>query len=266
MTDPVLRALVDLRDRQIQKARIQFGNRLAALDNASDNGTSSKQRQVVERWLEVFKALEEQLDRDITEAVKDVLIFEELEGIKGIGPLLAAKMLSMIDIEQAGTVSALWRYSGYGVGKYWTNGDGKVKAPLNGLVYDKDKSERVRVTPEPEPDWTLEEMRDRPVEGYLLSYNKRLKTTLYLVASSFMKCGSPYRQIYDQAKVKYEQTTDWPKGHIHRAATRKMIKIFLSHLWERWRLAEGLPIRRAYVLDELGHEMEYTPQEFGWGK
>lgn len=264
MTDTVLRALVDLRDRQIQKARIQFNNRLAALNNTTDESSGSGQKQVIERWLDVFTTLEKQLDKDIADAVKNVSIFEELGELKGIGPMLAAKMLAMIDIERANTVSALWKYAGYGVGEYWTDSNGKIKAPRSGIVYDKKNKAKVRVVPEPESDWILQEVRDRPVEGYLLCYNKRLKTTLYLVASSFMKSGSPYRLIYDRAKVKYEQTTDWTKGHIHRAATRKMIKIFLSHLWERWRITDGLPIRRAYVLEELGHEMEYTPQEFGW--
>lgn len=259
--DPVLRALVDLRDRQIQKARIQFNNRLAAIDNATDE-SSGKQRKVVERWLDVFTALEKQLDIDITKAVEDIPIYEELSNIKGIGPMLAAKLIAMIDIEKANTVSALWRYCGYGVGEYWVDEKGEIKAPKNGIQYiDK---QRVRVTPEPKPEWTLQEMRDRPVEKFLLSYNKRLKTTLYLIAGSFMKCGSPYREIYDRAKVHYQQNTDWTKGHIHRAATRKMIKIFLSHLWERWRLLEDLPIRRAYVLEQLGHTTEFLPEEFGW--
>jgi len=260
--DPVLRALVDLRDRQIQKARIQFNNRLAAIDNATDESSGTMQRQVVERWLDVFTALEKQLDADIKDAVKDLPIYEEMSNLKGIGPMLAAKMIAMIDINQANTVSGLWKYCGYGVGEYWVNGDGKIKAPKHGIQYiDK---QRVRVTPEPEPGWKLQELRDRPVEKFLLCYNKRLKTTLYLVAGSFMKCGSPYRAIYDKAKVHYETTTDWTKGHIHRAATRKMIKIFLSHLWERWRILEGLPTRRAYVLEQLGHTMEYKPDEFGW--
>lgn len=264
MTDPILRALVDLRDRQIQKARIQFNNRLAALDNASDNSSGSGQRQTVERWLEVFAALEKELDKDIASAVEDMPIYEEMSQLKGIGPMLAAKLIAMIDIHQADTVSALWKYCGYGVGEYWVNGDGEIKAPKQGLQYIN--KERVRVTPDPKSDWTLQQLRDRPVADFLLCYNKRIKTTLYLVGSSFMKCGSPYRAIYDKAKIHYETTTDWKKGHIHRAATRKMIKIFLSHLWERWRILEGLQTRRAYVLEQMGHTMEYRPEEFGWSE
>lgn len=226
MSEPLLRALVDLRDRQIQKARIQFSNRLSAIDRATDDAAGSGQRATVERWLDVFTTLESQLDKDIKTAVKDMPVFQEMNSVKGIGPLISAKIISMVEIDRADTVSALWRYAGYGV----VNGE-----------------------------------REKPVKGEKLHYNKRLKTTLYLAGSSFLKCGSPYRQIYDSSKAQYEATKpDWTKAHIHSAAMRRMIKMFLSHLWQRWRELEGLPTRAPYVNDHLGHTHIYTPQEFGW--
>lgn len=264
----LLRALVDLRDRQVQKARIQFSNRVSALERATDNGAGSEQRRVAERWLDVFNGLEEQLDKDIAEAVKDLPVYHEMSRIRGIGPMLAAKVLAMVDIERDDTVSDLWRYSGYGLSNYWVDGDGKIVAPQTGYQWVKvgdEQAEIVRVTPSPKPDWRLEGLRDRPVEGFVLAYNKRLKTTLFLVATSFLRSGSPYRCIYDSAKERYAETRpDWTKAHIHQAAMRKMIKIFLSHLWERWRILEGLPTRAAYVHEQLEHESIYTPAEFGW--
>lgn len=228
MSDPLLRALVDLRDRQIQKARIQFSNRLSALEREQDNAGESQQMAVVMRWLDVFQSLEEQLDKDIAKIVKTEAIFEEMSQLRGIGPLLAAKVIAMVDIERAQTVSALWRYAGYGVK------DGE---------------------------------RERPVKGETLHYNIRLKTALYLVATSFLRCGSPYRVVYDNAKRRYEETRqDWTKAHIHQAAMRKMIKLFLSHLWQRWRSLSNLPTREPYVVEYLDHTTVYAPEEFGWGK
>lgn len=266
MSDPLLRALVDLRDRQIQKSRIQFNNRLAALNNASDESAGSGQRQVVERWLDVFTALEKQIDKDIAAAVKNEPIYGELSNIRGIGPMLAAKLIAMIDIDRDDTVSALWRYSGYGMSFYW-QADDKIVAPKSGWKWTgpKDNRQKIFHSPQPEPGWTLVEVRDRPIEGYLLPYNKRLKSTLFVIAGSFLKSGSPYRQFYDSAKAHYEATTDWTKKHIHQAAMRRMVKLFLSHLWQRWRELEGLPIRAAYANNHLGHETVITPQEFGWG-
>jgi ribosomal protein S13 len=226
MSDPLLRALVDLRDRQIQKARIQFGNRLAAIENATDDPSDSIQASVIDKWLIIFTDLEGQLDKDITKLVKDIPIYEEMSNVKGIGPMLAAKIIAMVDIERAQTISALWRYCGYGVK------DGE---------------------------------RERPIKGEKLHYNKRLKTSLYLVATSFLRCNSPYREFYDRARVRYDETRpDWTDGHKHNAAMRKMTKMFLSHLWQRWRILEGLPIRTPYSSEYLDHSTVYEPKDYGW--
>lgn len=226
MSNSLLRALVDLRDRQIQKSRIQFSNRLAAIENNADNPGDSEQKETVTRWLEVFQVLEKSLDKDIAIIVEDEPIFQQMVCLKGIGPMLSAKIIAMVDIERANTISALWRYAGYGVK------DGE---------------------------------RERPMKGEKLHYNIRLKSTLYLVASSFLRCNSPYRAIYDAAKAQYQETKpDWSKLHIHNAAMRKMIKLFLSHCWLRWRMLEGLPIREPYVHEKLGHQTVYAPENFGW--
>lgn len=87
------------------------------------------------------------------------------------------------------------------------------------------------------------------------------------MTSNVLRCGSPYRAAYDNAKSRYEQTRpDWTKAHIHQAAMRKMIKLFLSHLWQRWRVLENLPVREPYVHEQLEHTTVYAPEEFGWGK
>ena len=264
MPNSLLRALVDLRDKQIQKGRIQFSNRLHALVTDVDNDSDGQQEKIIRAWTKRFNELETQLDQDISNLVKDEIIYDELSRLKGIGPMLSAKLIAMIDIHEAKTVSALWKYSGYGVGRYWVDEEGTVKAPQEGLVYDE--GEVTKVITQPEPGWTLIECRDRPVKGFLLPYNRRLKTSLYLIASSFLKCSSPYRLVYDNAKLYYGANRDWTKAHIHRAAIRKMLKIFLSHLWERWRLAEGLEIRVPYVYEKLGHTHKYQPEDFGWKK
>lgn len=226
LIEPLLRALVDLRDRQIQKARIQFSHRLAALERGDDTDPGGQQTQVLTRYLDLFQGIEKMLDEDIAAQCDGVAIVEELIQLKGISHILAAKLASMIEPGRAPTVSSLWRFAGFGVV------DGK---------------------------------RERSVKGERRHYNVRLKTACYLIATSFLRCNSPYRAEYDRAKAKYqERHPDWTKLHVHHAAMGNMIKLFLAHLWERWRRLEGLPIRQAYCAEYQGHTSLSDPGEYGW--
>jgi len=220
----ILRALVDHR-AALQAERIRWGNRLAAATGGEDIASDGELR-MAQKWHEIYSRLETDADAEITRIIKDHPLMPQLRQVRGVGPLLAAKMLALIDITRADSVSALWRYAGYGV---------------------------------------IDGQRERPTKGEKLHYNIRLKTTLYLVAGSFLKSSSPYRRVYDDAKAFYQANRpEWTKSHIHAASMRKMIKVFLSHLWNRWRALEGLPIRPLYVHEKLGHTTVFTPEEFGW--
>jgi hypothetical protein len=95
--------------------------------------------------------------------------------------------------------------------------------------------------------------------------NRRLKTVCYLIGTSLLRTKSPYRKDYDTAVEFYANTKqEWTKGHRHMAALRKVIKLFLSHLWVQWRAIEGLPVTEPYALDKLGHKHLKTSQEYGW--
>ena len=223
-----LRALVDLRDLQLQKARIQFGNRLRAI-SAGEDAAVHEQREIVARYYRAFDELERLVTRDIEVLVRRYPIYHEVARVRGVGPTLAAKTVALIgDIGRFDTVSKLWRFAGYAV--------------VEG------KAERRRA-------------------GEKAHYCGRLKVTCYLLGTSFLRLGSPYREVYDRAKERYAQThPEWTPLHRHRAAQRVMVKIFLSHLWERWRLLEGLPVRNHYAADYLGHPTTLRPEQFGWGR
>jgi hypothetical protein len=221
---PLLRALVDHRN-SLQAERIRWGNRIAAIDRG-DSIPLEQELAMARKWHEVYERLESDADAEIVKLVKDHPMMKQLKPVKGIGPLIAAKMLSMIDIYRADSVSALWRYAGYAV---------------------------------------IDGTRERPTKGEKLHYNIRLKTTMYLAAGSFLKSNSPYRRVYDSAKAYYQANRpEWTKAHIHAASMRKMIKVFLSHVWSRWRQIEGLPLRDLYVTEKLGHTTYFSPEEFGW--
>jgi hypothetical protein len=61
--------------------------------------------------------------------------------------------------------------------------------------------------------------------------NPRAKMLVRLIAESCMKCRtSPYRHIYDEARMDYE-SRDWTPLHRHNAALRKVGKAMLKDLW-----------------------------------
>jgi predicted ribosome quality control (RQC) complex YloA/Tae2 family protein len=210
--DENIRVLADLRDRAIQKNRIAFGNRMVAIQSEKDTTNLD---------------LEQDLDKDIAEIIDGVEIVERLTDVRGIGNILAAKLISMIEIERSPSVSSLWRYAGLAV---------------------------------------IDGEHERKHKGEPLHYNERLKSTvIYNIGGSFLKANSPYRKIYDESKEYYQlNRPEWVKLRCHYAAIRKMMKVFLSHLWLVWREMEGLPTRNLYVEEYKGHTHIITPQEMGW--
>lgn len=222
----LLRAFVILRTSVLQQERIALGNRLSAIERGDDQ-SSPEAIAMLTKWHTRFQELEEQATDDIDLLSEGLEIIDRMTRVKGVGRTLASKIVSMIDISKARTVSALWRYAGYGV--------------VNG-------------------------QRERLVKGERSHFNRELKTYCYQIGSSMMRTGSPYRAVYESAKEYYQASRpDWTKAHIHNASLRKMVKIFLSHLYVEWRSLEGLPVREPYVVDHVvGHTNTYRPAEFGW--
>lgn len=220
--DTLARALIDLRDTTIQKSRVAFGNRLAAIERGDDDGAY---RGYIEKFHSRLVDFETEINAALNDIASDMPIAERMITVKGVGKTLAIKVAAMIDIKRCDTVSALWRYAGYGVV------DGRA---------------------------------ERPRKGEKLHYNKRLKTACYLVGLSFLKSNSPYRRIYDEARADYESSRpNWTKAHQHMGAMRKMIKVWLSHLWLVWREMEELPVTPPYIAADPRHTI-ITPDEMGW--
>lgn len=223
---PMLRVVKDVR-QTVQKQRIRVSNQLSALERNADQSTE-KDRKMLEAWLEVFEQIETRANKDLSKAVRSsgLRIYDRLIEQKGIGDIMAARLIVEIDIVRADTVSSLWKYAGYGV-----NAEGK---------------------------------RDRPVKGQKLGYNKELKIVLRLIVESFIKCKSPYASIYYTEKEKWMARPDMTKMHAHNAAIGKVAKVFLAHLWHVWRVVDGLPIRSVFAIEKMGHTHYITPEEYGW--
>ena len=314
--DTLLRILVDEYERTTKEhtravlriKAIQRGADTRDKRDSSPNGKlpdddSLTQVEVLSKYEEMADTYKRMFAKDIVHELKAHYPFYPiLKAIKGVGPILAAKLLSMIDITRPNSISALWRHSGYGMSKHWLakndSGEWKVVSPYDGYQWREKggKKEQVYAIAESKPDWVLHDERDRAIEGWVLRYNKRLKTALYLLGTSFIKARAPYRAIYDEWKERYYHThpewtscstckcpvlecadrelhskppfrtatKGWKTGHADMAARRKMIRMFLSHMWLRWREFEGLPTSKPYAIEHMGHTDYKPPEMFDW--
>ncbi len=84
-------------------------------------------------------------------------------------------------------------------------------------------------------------------------YQRKLKDKLiHVLAESFLRCSSPYRQYYDDYKHRKESSSVVrSKSHIHQMSLRYMVKMFLRDLWVKWRTFENLETRCMYAEEYL---------------
>lgn len=220
-----LRQLTDSYE-QVQRLRIQTNNRVEAIKRGADEANTNfvaPESQI--SLIQRLEASENQIVEEMNSMLVDHPAWPWLSQIRGIGPTLAGKLLGHIGgVDICPNVAKLWRFAGF-------------------AVID-DKAERLH-------------------KGEPAHFNRRLKTVCYLVGVSFLRTGSPYKVIYDNHKKRYQEVhPDWTPQHIHLAALRKMIKLFLSHLWETWRVAEGLDVRPPYAIEYLKHTTYRDPWSF----
>lgn len=161
---------------------------------------------------------------------------EFLRDVRGVGPAMGGVLISEIDIHKARYPSSIWRYAGLDVAS-----DGK------GRSRRKEHLITVQYT----------DAKGDEAERQSITFNPFLKTKLVgVLATSFLRTASPYRDIYDGYKHRLENHADWAeasKARRHNAALRYMIKMFLIDLYTAWRPLEGLPVSRPYHEAKLGH-------------
>lgn len=225
MDSNVVRALVeDYYD--VQDVRIRSNSRIRAF---KDGVSPQKILEVKEMTGDPLILIEKQIKKKIRDSVKECNIWTEwLDHIKGIGPILAGGLIANIgDIGNFDTISKLWRYSGLAVGE-----DGRA---------------------------------ERRKRGEKLHYNPRVKVLCWKIGESFVKGGEGYRELYETFREEYDEKWKTPedcgskgcknkgkgkcmKGHRYAAAKRKTVKVFLAHLYTKWRQLEKLKVRDPFII------------------
>lgn len=254
---------MDKNTKTTLKALIQTREDLLEMRKATDNRLEIKangERQNKDNALIDWSTIPEMLDvRDgLVAQIKAIekriakIVYKEpiwddfLKGVKGCGPVMAAVLLSQIDIEVGIYRSKLFQFAGLNAGLV----RGRKKDD-NGNVYHTDEMVR----------------GDKKTAGFLIPYNEWLRAKLIgVLVPGMIKAKDPkYYPLYVGYKERLRNETNEIYGradhkrwcdtsNLHRdnAAKRYIAREFLGDLYEHWRRLEGLPVRCRYEEEYLG--------------
>lgn len=197
-----------------------------------------------------YVALEAQEDDHFSKTLPSMLqgfpIYEYyLNHVKGIGPAMAAILVRYFDIEKCHNPSQFWAYAGLDVVN--------VKDEKTGEMIWQGRSKfKQHLVPRQYADH-----EGKVVDTMGIKFNPIVKTKLLgVLGGSFLKCKSPYAQLYYDYKNRLENHpahVQKTKLHKHRMAIRYMIKQFLLDFYVNWCEIEGKPIPQTYQEKVLGH-------------
>lgn len=288
---PGLQALV-ISYEQVQRLRIQTGERVRAVLQGrvrtvpKARGDAAELMERIEKGeliagsgplADLYAALRDQeasLLRSVTEALATHPAWPWLTEVKGVGPSLAGKLLSRLDVRRAETPSAFWAFCGlatvpavaYECG---ICGFRREVAETQALVGDHTVPRSRKRCPgtarrvDDEGGAELRVAQPRPARGVKAAYSLQAKTLCYLLGVSFLRTRSPYADIYRVHKESLAfSKPGWTPRRRHLTAMRKCEKLFLAHLWLVWREAEGLPIVVPYQWSGTLADAKQAPWDF----
>jgi len=244
--------------------------------------------------------LESQMKDDAEYQMKLYPISEWITAQQGISYDMTSQMIGLIgDISKFDNISSLWSYAGMGVIQVCEKCGKKYLPVSERPAYITKTSIRLmeqykkKIVKEGSTDFNTKAdamlchcdepapkaSAQRRIKGTLLDYNPTLKSLCWRFGKQFVMQGDYYRKLYDQFRAEYELREDLIEeangkagkktkhgtskgtGHIHNMAQRKMIKIFLSHMWITWRELEGLEVSKPWIIDVGGHSNYIKPPE-----
>jgi hypothetical protein len=260
---------------EAQRSRIAHGERLraifqgrsysgsatsedpAVLLKAISRGESVGAPTILEHAYSRAVADEAEAAAALRESIEQHPAWPWLEGVKGIGHLLAAALLSRLDITRARTPSAFWAYCGLatipGVTFRCARCGLEIGYPVG---YQSRESHRTRsglrecpgeLRPVDDQRGATRVAPRRSALGGRAGYDAHARKSCYLIGVSMLRCGSDYRSYYDTERARLASSRPgWTPKRCHLAALRRMEKAFLRDLWVAWRHAVNLPVVPSY--------------------
>lgn len=277
MESEAVRALIEVY-YDVQKTRISAEHRIR---KAGEHGLSEASVERLMDWLdERMDRQEAELKGMVLKQIKDEPLWKEwLEGVRGVGPCIAGGLMAWAgDCSQFDTVSNLWANAGlHVVSVAWI--EKTVLRKQQRAEEKKAAGEKLssHETPSAIAKWAkamTEQIGQAPRRkaGIQSNWNPTLRTLCWKAGQSFVRVGEGYRELYLGEKVRLRALHPEPipfdpprkkkdgtallqysDGHVDAMARRKVVKVFLSHYWQKAREQAGLPTRELYVIEKLGH-------------
>jgi hypothetical protein len=199
---------------------------------------------------------EEMLGLELRRAIEGHPAWDWLQLQRGIGHLLAARLLSRLDVARARTPSAFWAYCGLA-----TIPGIVYRCPECGLEAGYPTGYRVNIVHQtrsgsrsckgelaPVPDQSsIRVAPRRTLAGGRTTYDAQARKSCYLIGVSLLRTRSDYRSYYDAERERLDSLhPGWTPKRCHLSALRRMEKAFLRDLWVAWRTAVNLPVVQPY--------------------
>ena len=285
VTDTEARFLVDTY-YSMQRQRIRANNQSKGLErDAKKSGNTTEPHEGIDWTMLQFDTLESQVERILRVYVEGhpmAWFFAQTTGL-GTG-VLAAGLLSHIDITKAPTAGHIWRFAGYDPTQQW---EAKTKRPWNAQLKTlcwKIGESFVKVSNNPSALYghVYQERKAYEWKRNLAGANadaaagalaaKRIgkdtdarawysgECSASLAAEALERGDAPTAK--DCKAPDGQGTAMLPPAHIHARAKRYAVKLFLSHLQECWWEEEtGTKPPAPYVIAHGGHAHYIPPPQ-----
>ena len=223
----------------VQKQRIAAGNMVRSLEK------DGKPCDLSRLLFYSHKQIEDDIKVGLDVFVHNHIAGDWLLDVHGIGVILAAGLMTHIEIEKAPTVGHIWNFAGLNPTLVWKKGQKRPhNAELKTLCYKCGES------------FVKTSNSDKAFYGHVYK-ERKAKEVERNERGEFAEQAANLlatRNIQSAELKKHYEAGRLSPGHIDMRARRKAIKLFLSHLHEVWfYLHTGQRAPRPYAIEHLGH-------------
>jgi len=247
--------------REMQKAKILSDSyeRIQREAIASSARIKNSRLTEDEKWrmkksvLYPLNDLLEEIDFDILKICEDLPVYTEFlaDKIKGIETYWALRVIVLIgDIKKFKNISALWKYSGLAPVKYCRE--------CGKRYFDNTEWIKFKRKHRKEPTRNLNKVKcscrnptiyygaEAKISGLIPDYNEQLKKAVNRIGQVLIEDDGYYQEKYDDY-FWHESQKVFSPNHAKNRARRKVVKLFMYHLFNAWRELEGLEAKAAYI-------------------